>query len=115
MSRRYWDRIDVLRAPEKPGHGGRKVRDWAAAEEGPPHLTDVPADVQPATSEEDTNRQQLSITRWRVHCGPDVDLVATDRVRWRGRVLEVDGEVGLFMSHGRPHHLEVVVRGISEQ
>ena len=107
MSTRYGDVVVVLRAPlGELGRNGVRARLWGDATPSEP----VPASVQPEGSDEVTTGRQTAITSWRLIAGPGMDLLATDRVKWDGLVLEVDGEVARWKHRGRPHHVEAVLR-----
>lgn len=104
----YADTIDVLRATGTTDRYGNTVAgSWST------HLAAVPAVVQPATSEENVVDRDTVVTRYRLFCGPDVDIKPTDRVSWRDRELAVDGDVELHSRKGVPHHLEAYLRGTS--
>jgi hypothetical protein len=109
MGRRYGDLVVVQRAPivQNP-RTGNEDRDWSAATSSGP----MAADVQPAGQSELNDNRQLTISRWTVVCDP-ADILSTDRVLWRGGTFNVDGEVGVFMRHGVPHHLEFTVKRFS--
>lgn len=99
-----------LRAPVTAGYGGQTQQpDWANAVE-----KTLKVAVQPISSEEETDQRQTTITRWRMFVGPDDDILATDRFRWAGRVLEVDGDVGQWRRGRGLHHLEVVLKAVSD-
>jgi hypothetical protein len=94
----YPETVERLRAGLVDGYGGVKVRDWGNAA-----TVTLPASVQPVSTTEDTTARQTTVERWRLRTPLTSDLVPTDRVRWRGRVLEVDGEVELW-DPTRPRH-----------
>lgn len=110
------DVVTILNAPLSETYGGQLSRNWEAAQLFP----DVPADVQPIGSQEDTDRRDTAITRWRIILGPGEPLNAASRVRWAGAVregdplgeLDVEGDVGLFKLRGRPHHQEAVLKRV---
>ena len=62
------DSVVVLRAPLVAGYGGREQRDWKQAR---PAV--LPADVQPASSSEDTAGRQVTVTSWSLFAGPEAD------------------------------------------
>lgn len=119
VSSRYDDEIVVVRAPLGPvsGRGGRR-RLWDQAQRSPA----VPASVQPLTSTEDGDGRQTTVRTWKLLGGP-LDLLSTDRVEWPGLVddetgrpvpLEVDGEVGRWRRNGRTHHVEAVLKRVTD-
>lgn len=117
MRHRYRDAVTILNAPEVEGYGGQQVRNWDAAV-----LTrDVPADVYPISTQsgsiEETDRRELTITSWNLHCAATWPLSAESRVRWAGAPgdLEVDGEVGVNPLRGLPHHVEATLRLVSDE
>jgi hypothetical protein len=112
MRHRYRDSVTILNAPQVTGYGGQEVRNWDAAVPTP----DVPADIYPVNTQsgsiEVTDRRELTITSWTLHCAATWPITATSRVRWAGAPgdLEVDGEVGVHPFHGLPHHVEATLR-----
>jgi hypothetical protein len=106
---RYRDTVVRVRAPLITGYGGQEKRDWPNAAR-----TTIRANVQPDRTVELNDQRQTTVTRWRLFCGPAEEIVATDRVEWDGRTLEVDGDVELWKRSGAPHHQEAVLRGVSD-
>lgn len=113
----YHDRVTVLNAPEVSGYGGQTLRDWEHAVA----TANVPANVQPSRtlsgSTEDTDRQNVTVTRWLMFCDPEVPLDSGSRVLWDDpdRPLEVQGAPGVMKHRGVPHHLEAALRRVTEQ
>lgn len=104
MRRGYREEVHVLRAPVvTDSYTGNETRDWAAARRRGP----FPAAVQPASTDELTDRRQVTLTRWTVNMEPE-DVLATDRVQWRGDDYDVDGEVGSWPGSPR-NHLEFTI------
>lgn len=104
----YADRIDVQRAtPTTDRYGNTVAGAWST------HLADVPAVVQPADTSENVIDRDSVVTRYRLFCGPDVDIVPTDRVVWNGTTFDVDGDVEQHSRKGVPHHLEAYLRSTS--
>lgn len=102
------DRVTIVRAPLVTNAHGNQVRDW-------PNGTrqfDVPADVQPATTSEQTADRQTTLTRWRVFLPAGTDVLVTDRLEWRGATLEVDGEPEHWRRRGTAHHIELLARRV---
>lgn len=100
---RYRSTIDRLRAPLVVDEAtGDERRDWTSPSIRPAPLR---ANVQPAGSDELTDRRQVVITRWTVSM-PLADVEPTDRFRWRGDDYDVDGDVGRFDGRGPGDHLE---------
>lgn len=70
--------------------------------------------MQPASSTEviDAGDQVISLWDWFVP--PNTDVRATDQVRFRGDLYDVDGDPQpLDDERGRPHHLEVRLRRVT--
>jgi hypothetical protein len=125
VNRRYGDTITVVHAPvTQDPYTGNDTRDWDNATR-----TTVAADVQPASEQELNDRRQVTVTRWAVECSPvdtggnALTVEAADRVEWHGapratdgssEPLDIDGEVGVFMRHSVPHHLEFTLKRFSE-
>jgi hypothetical protein len=114
MGRQMFDqRITRLRAEEtgKDSHG-RVQRDWPNAAEH--NYDDV--NVQPLGSTESSSQPgERRVERWRVQsrAGVDLDILATDRIRWRDNVLEVITEVSRWphpIKRGHVHHVEFDVQ-----
>lgn len=114
----YLDACEVLNADLIDGYGGQETRDWNNAT-----ATTIPCNVQPDSGEEDTDRRETTITRWRLFCGPTAPLSAFSRVRWAGALepdgstpsdLEVDGDVEVHSLRGRRHHLEARLKRVSD-
>lgn len=104
-----------VRAPLKPDryNGGlTQDRDWESADETP--LPGVNVQPEPGGIEvgETQGDRALVIFRWRLITprGMDIDLVATDRIRYGDLLLEVDGDVGRYELAGRVHHVEARLR-----
>lgn len=72
---------------------GNRVRDWAAADE-----TDIegcavaPRQAGGVAGEETSSGRQGVLVGMTVYTPPGADVVATDRMRVRGQLFEVDGE-----------------------
>jgi head-tail adaptor len=104
----YGDTVDVLRASSTTDRYGNDVAGtWAT------HLSDVPAVVQPANTSENVVDRDTVVTRYRLHIGPDTDITALDRIVWRGRTFDIDGDLEQHSRKGTPHHLEAFLRGTS--
>ncbi|SRR6266568_4413149 len=101
--------VSVLRAPLVTNRYGAQIRDWPNATQ-----TTVPGvSIQPVSATEDAQGRELRITGYRLFTarGRNIDLLATDRVRWAGLVLQVDGEVARWPAPGGGvHHVEAVLR-----
>lgn len=86
---------------------GSTVRNWAGAV-----AATLPAVVQPDRQVEDATDEQRTTTWLRVWVPPAADVLATDRLTWRGRSLEVV-RVELWQGiRGADHHVEVVAREV---
>jgi hypothetical protein len=69
-----------------------------------------PCTIQPLNTSEYAYASDDVTSRWRARFLPTTTLSSEKRVRWRGLVLEVDGEVQLLVDRqGRPHHNETVL------
>lgn len=101
----YADTVTIERAtPSTDDDFGNPTLTWAS------HLAGVPATVQPVDSAEQLGSRDEIVTRYRMHCAPDVDVTGTDRVVWRDRTLQVDGDVEQHSRRGAPHHLEMFLK-----
>lgn len=106
MRQRYAESLDILNAPLTEGYGGQETRDWA-------QQTSVrtPAQVYPESRGlENTDRTELTVTRWRVHIPAGEPVDEASRLLWEGLLLEVEGEVELHKLRGRAHHLELTAK-----
>lgn len=111
---RYAETVVRLRAPLVDDAYGNPVRDWANAAE-----FEVPfgVQVQPSTSVEPIEVGRASVVthhRLLTPIGVDLDLLRTDRIRWRGEDFDVDGEVARHMrpSTGTVHHVEAMLKRV---
>lgn len=79
-----------LRAPLVDDPYGDDVYDWSAADE----LVIGSCTVQPVEAPEIVEGAARNSVgrRWFVAGPADADVVATDRIRWAGKVYDVDGE-----------------------
>lgn len=69
--------------------------------------------VQPRTSSEQTDLRDQTITGLIAYLPADVDIVATDRVRYGDGVFQVDGDPARWSDgRGAEHHLEVTLRRV---
>lgn len=55
-------------------------------------------DVQPGATQEVLEHANAALIAWTVQAPPDIDVLATDRVRYRGVVYAIDGEPGRWGS-----------------
>jgi hypothetical protein len=100
-----YDTISRLRAPlVSTGYGNQK-RDWAAATS-----TDFVVHWSTKTVTEVVGDEPKTFTRAKVFGGPDLDLLATDRVLFRGDTYELDGEVMESFRQGQLHHVRAMLR-----
>ena len=105
--------VTRLRAPLVTDRYGVSVRNWSAAAV----LTISGVQVQPVSSEEPTDigRAQV-VTHHKLFSpkGVDLDVVASDRVRWNGVDYYVDGEIARWRDPqtGDIHHVEVLMRRV---
>lgn len=101
----YRDLVTIERASTSADDAfGNPTNAWTAVAE------DVPATVQPASSAEQLNNQDTVTTRYRMHCGPTVDVTSFDRVIWRDVTYQIDGDVEQHSRRGVPHHQEMFLR-----
>lgn len=106
--------------PRLGGHTATIVRPVGYDQHGDPlpgdptETTVTGSSMQPAGSAEDTDGRDTVNSRWTWFAPPGTDLRATDRVRWRGHMYEVDGDPQPWDDdRGRPHHLEVQLRRVT--
>jgi hypothetical protein len=99
------DTCTRLRATVTAGAYGAEVPDWTA-----PAAVDLACEFQPLTVQEDLVQQQRTESQWKVFLYAGADVVATDRIHFRGDDYEVDGQPKRWRLRGREHHLELVVQ-----
>lgn len=103
------DDITVHRAPlVAADRYGKQARDWADADDH----TISGVSVQPmAGGAEQTIDREYASSRVEVFAPADADLLATDRVTWRGQSFEVDGEpFRWFDDVGTPDHTYAILK-----
>lgn len=115
MSRHFAQTVTRLRAPLVTDRYNNKIRDWPNAARTDVAGVNLQPAASPPDSDEDTVDRQVTVTGWRLYTPPgmDLDLEETDRIEYRGRVLEVVGEVGRWEVAGRVHHVEVFLREVT--
>ncbi|MFF4547261.1 hypothetical protein ACFY1J_24045 [Streptomyces sp. NPDC001406] len=70
--------------------------------------------MQPASSIETLDGGDQVVSLWDWFVPPGTDVRATDQVRWRGAVYDVDGDPPpIDDERGRPHHIEVRLRRVT--
>lgn len=113
----FGETLTRLRAPLETLRAGDKVRDW----KGTLDELEVPGvSVQPLTQEEINDAQQRGTTRqqMRAYTRPWQlpDIVATDRVRWRGDTWKIDAPPQVWPDPvtGRDHHLVFVMERVEQ-
>lgn len=75
--------------------------------------TSVPAAVSPLSSIELESGRDTRIQSFSILCSPDAAISGTSRLVWRGRQLEVIGEVKYFYVRGGAlSHLEFEAREV---
>jgi hypothetical protein len=99
------DTCTRLRATVAVGSYGAEVPDWTA-----PATVELACEFQPLTVQEDLVQQQRTESQWKVFLYADADVVATDRIRFRGIDYEIDGQPKRWRLRGGEHHLELVVQ-----
>jgi hypothetical protein len=103
------DRIAVLNAPiiADDGHGNPVV-DWDNAVE-----KTEPAGVQPLAAAEYSISGDTIVSRYKLILHPKTVATALSRIRWRGDVYDIEGQVQLTSSvTGRPDHREAMMRSL---
>lgn len=102
------DQVTVLRASvNDDDRYAAQRRDWSAATST--ELTGV--SVQPMTATETTTDREYTATHLNLYAPPDADLLATDRVIWRGVTYEVDGPPVTWVDlAGVDDHVEAVIK-----
>lgn len=69
--------------------------------------------MQPASSIESIDGGDQIVSLWDWFVPPGTDVRATDQVRFRGELYDVDGDPQpLDDERGRPHHVEVRLRRV---
>lgn len=104
----YHDSAVRQRATSTTDRYGNDVLDWTT----PAEVT-ISCTIQPADSSENVVDRDTVVTRYRLFCAPGTDVVSSDRLVWRGRTFEVDGDLEEHSRKGTPHHLEAFLRGAS--
>lgn len=74
-----------------------------------PAEVDVDCSIQPRTSLEGVGGAVV-VGGWLGFFPADTDLLHTDRISWRDRLLQVDGDVAPWVRGGSVHHLEVPLK-----
>lgn len=113
----YTTRIDILRPREVESryNPGDYTLDY-----DDPEVIPVPTRVslQPVASKEQADGRMSVVTGWLLSTpvGVDIDLRSTDRVRAKGRVLSVLGDVLRFPHPIKPtgvHHVEASLEEVT--
>jgi hypothetical protein len=99
------DVITRLRAPLVAGSYGNQARNWAGASG-----TDFLVHWSTKAVNEVVGDEPRTVTRGKVFGGPDLDLLATDRVVFQGDTYEVDGEVMESFRQGQLHHVRAMLK-----
>lgn len=105
--------VTRVRAPlVTSARSGALQRDWANAVE----FVYEGCSVQPFLMsnklvQEDWDQREFFSQFYRVWGPPDMDIVATDRVLWRGKTMDVKGPSGLFPTlQGDAHHIQFLAQ-----
>ncbi|KWT61831.1 hypothetical protein ADL21_11130 [Streptomyces albus subsp. albus] len=70
--------------------------------------------LQPSASTESTGGRDTVVTEWVWFAPTGTDVRATDQVRFRGLLCDVDGDpLPWDDERGRPHHIEVRLRRVA--
>lgn len=104
--------ITVLRAPLTGNRYGGQIRDWTA----PARTEVVGVSIQPANTTEDVRDREQLVNTWSLFTprGIDLDLLATDRVEWNGRILQVVGDPNRWPAPGGGvHHVEATLKEVT--
>lgn len=82
---------------------------------GDPDASDVQgAFMQPVQASEQTDDRDTVTEAWSCFLPPGTDVQATDQIRFRGQVYELDGAPQPFDDmRGVTHHLEVKLRRVT--
>lgn len=102
------DTITRLRAPLTSAGYGNQSRNWAAATS-----TDFVVHWSTKAVDEVIGDEPRTVTRGKIFGGPDLDLLATDRVLFDGDTYEVDGDVMNSYRQGQLHHVRAMLRRIT--
>jgi hypothetical protein len=102
------DHVTVLRAPlDGTSRYAAQRRDWASATSHT--LSGV--SVQPMAATEATVDREYTATHLALYALPGADLLAADRVVWRGVTYEVDGPPATWFDLGGvADHVEAVIK-----
>lgn len=111
---RYRDTGTRLRGVAVAGdYGNPATIDWS---EGSLDTVDYPCEQQPetgiASTSEDVDQQQRTLSRWVLFLPATADITAVDRWRFRGADYEISA-VKPQRARGRGHHLEVRLLRVS--
>jgi len=99
--------VTVVRPVGKDRHGDSLPGD-------PSETTVSGASVQPASTQEELDSRDTVIAQWVCFMPPGTDITATDQVRFRGDLYDVDGDPQPWDDElGRPHHIEVQLRRVT--
>lgn len=98
-----------VRPGTRTDRSGNTLPDWS--EDAVDRLTLHNISMQPSGQDETTTAERTAVvTGWRAQSAPgDVpDVLASDRIEWRGMTLEVIGEVAPWSDpiDGSTHHVE---------
>lgn len=80
--------VEISRAPIVEGYGGQRVRDWSQST-----TWTAKARVTPVSSLEDYVGRDTVVTRYRFRTSTSTVIDTSDRITWRGKVLEIDGDI----------------------
>ena len=105
----YPHSVDIIRAASSTDAYGDPTLDWDTATT----TSEVPAWVQPRTTSEVTGGRSAVLTEWMAFLPPETDVAAHDRLRWEGRLYDVDGDPAYLWNPSGPHHVEVPLTRIT--
>lgn len=105
------DVVDIVRGETKTDEYNSEYVDWTNAET----IVSGKASVQHfLTTEDDTDRQTTTEGLRLVSDDPALFevMLPTDRIRYAGRMYEVDAEIQQWRLFGKIHHIEVYLKRV---
>lgn len=104
--------VYIIRAPLVAGRTGGEERVWSQATETPvEHCSVQPFPLAEKLNFEESRSREHARTAYRIYAPPGTDVLATDRVRWNGVVMDVFGHAGPWhRRNGSTHHITFIGR-----